>query len=156
MWVFTSLILRIISFIWFQQKSNSLNPGWHRQHVWRLGRPTGCDARLIPRPNLFSNKVLSPLTRLVVSWCKKKTLPRLNAGCLKSVCLSVSPLDREAQSYCSFKRKKREDESNTRKTKHIHCLKGRLEWWINRNRTDEAAERIYKSTRKGGPLSESI
>lgn len=69
-----------------QQKDDSLYLGRHRKHVWWLGRPTGCNARLISCPSLISNKPFpSPWSCVGVS---RKTLPRLHAGAL-SVCVCV-------------------------------------------------------------------
>lgn len=205
---FTSLILILISFFNFSKKAtvSILDDigSMFDDLADQLDAMLDWSAAQIFSPT----KSFSPLSppRLVMCRCKKKTLPRLNAGSLKRVCLSVGPpslsaswvamyadeegvgfqgaaapaptswcqevtptqpltsaspatpsslscVDREAQSRCSsFKRKKREDKSKTCKTKHIDCLKGRL----NRSRTDEVAERIYKSTQKDGPLSESV
>lgn len=75
-----------------RKKSNSLHLGRHWQHVWRLGRPTGCDAGLIYCTHLIFLQALSLASPLIMRRCKK-TLPRLSAGA-ESVCSSVRPLVR--------------------------------------------------------------
>lgn len=77
----------LLSHLSFQQKDDSLNFGWHRQHVWRLGRPTGCNAGLISCPCLISNKPfsLSLQSCVGVSW----NTPKAWCWRSESVCACV-------------------------------------------------------------------